>query len=103
MASSSAATTISVAAGMVATGAVATDMVAMGVVTTGAVVAATEAAGLDTAAISALEDLAFDFPDELEAKAFVLFHVWDNSEKGWPIGSKMTVDALARQVFKVTT
>ena len=49
--------------------------------------------------VKALEDLALDFPDEVEARAFLLFQVWDNAGNGWPIGSRLAVDALAREVF----
>ena len=46
----------------------------------------------------ALEDIALDFPDELEAKAFLAFQLWDNSGKGVPLANKLTVDALIRDV-----
>jgi peroxiredoxin len=49
--------------------------------------------------VKALEDMTLDFPDELEAKAFVLYHAWDNSGKGWPFASRLAVDALIKDVL----
>ena len=40
-----------------------------------------------TALVKALEKIAFEFPDDIEAKAFLMFQVWDNSQKGIPISS----------------
>jgi peroxiredoxin/tetratricopeptide (TPR) repeat protein len=49
--------------------------------------------------VRALEDLSHDFPDELEAKAFLLFQMWDNRGKGVPIGSRLAMEALIKDVF----
>jgi peroxiredoxin len=49
--------------------------------------------------IKSLENLNLEFPDELEAKAFLAFQIWDNHGKGWPIGSRLSVDALLRDIF----
>jgi peroxiredoxin len=52
-----------------------------------------------TALVKSLETIVFDFPDDLEAKAFLMFQVWDNAQKGIPISSKTALAALAAQVF----
>jgi peroxiredoxin/tetratricopeptide (TPR) repeat protein len=49
--------------------------------------------------IGALEDLVFLFPDELEARAFLVFQLWDNQQHGVPLPSRLAVDALAQQVI----
>lgn len=49
--------------------------------------------------IGALEELVFQFPDELEAKAFLVFQLWDNQQHGVPLPSRLAVDALAQQVI----
>jgi peroxiredoxin/tetratricopeptide (TPR) repeat protein len=46
-----------------------------------------------------LEDLSYDFPEELEAKAFLALHLWDSSGKGLAIVSRQTIDALLGEVF----
>ncbi len=51
--------------------------------------------------IRALEDLSYEFPNEVEAKAFLCFHLWDSSGRGVPITSKQAVDALMREVLDV--
>ncbi len=40
-----------------------------------------------TALVKALEKIVFEFPDDIEAKAFLIFHVWDNSQKRIPLPS----------------
>jgi len=52
-----------------------------------------------TALVKGLETIVFDFPDDLEAKAFLLFQVWDNGQKGTPVSSRAALAALAEQVF----
>jgi len=49
--------------------------------------------------ISALEELSYELPADLEAKAFLVFQLWDNQEHGLPISSREAVDALAQQVL----
>lgn len=49
--------------------------------------------------VTALEELIYDHPDELEAKAFLVFQLWDNQQNGVPIPSRLAVDALAQQVI----
>ncbi len=52
--------------------------------------------------IRALENIIEAFPDDIEAKAFLMLQIWDNSSVGiWPITSRMSVDALAREVLAV--
>ena len=40
--------------------------------------------------VRALENLSYEFPTELEAKAFLAFHLWDSNGKGLPIHSRGT-------------
>ena len=47
----------------------------------------------------ALENIIFEFPDDVEAKAFLAVHVWDSSYKGWPIGSAQAVESILKEVF----
>ena len=47
----------------------------------------------------ALENLIFEFPDDVEAKAFLAVHLWDSSYRGWPIGSAQAVESLLKEVF----
>lgn len=50
--------------------------------------------------VRALENIIEKFPDDVEAKAFLVFQIYDNAGD-WPIGSRMAVDALAREVLAV--
>lgn len=54
-----------------------------------------------TGLVKALEDLSFEFPDDLEAKAFLVFQLWDNKQHKLPLPSRQAVDALAKQVLAV--
>ena len=47
----------------------------------------------------ALENIIFEFPDDVEAKAFLAVHVWDSSYKGWPIGSAQAIESILKEVF----
>ncbi len=47
----------------------------------------------------ALENIIYEFPDDVEAKAFLVFHLWDSGYKGWPIGSAQAVESLLKEVF----
>ena len=51
------------------------------------------------ALVKALEGLIYEFPDDLEAKAFLVFQLWDNSQHGSSLPSRLAVDALAQQVL----
>ena len=49
--------------------------------------------------LEALEKIALDFPDDLEARAFVVGFSWINRNRGVPISSPLAVDALGKQVL----
>src|SRR6185295_10135430 len=49
--------------------------------------------------VRALENIIEEFPDDIEAKAFLVLQIWDNNGE-WPIVSRMSVDALARDVLR---
>ena len=51
--------------------------------------------------IRALEELSFEFPEDVEAKAFLVFQLWDNKQHALPLPSRQAVDALAQQVLAV--
>ena len=51
------------------------------------------------AVVKALEELSFAFPDDLEAKAFLVFQLWENKNHGVPYGSRQAVEAIAQQVL----
>ena len=57
--------------------------------------------GKRTALVHALEELIYEFPEDLEAKAFLVFQLWDNSQHGLPLPSRLAVDALAKQILAV--
>ncbi len=47
------------------------------------------------------EDIHNRYPEELEAKAFVLWQLWDNNDRGAPIGSRLSTQALISEVLAV--
>ncbi len=49
--------------------------------------------------VRALENLVFEFPDDVEAKAFLVFHIWDNGSKGHPISSAQSVESLLKEIL----
>jgi peroxiredoxin len=51
------------------------------------------------ALVRAMEELIYEFPGDLEAKAFLVFQLWDNSQHGLPLSSRLAVDALAKQIL----
>jgi peroxiredoxin len=51
--------------------------------------------------VKKLEAIIFEFPEDVEAKAFLAFHIWDNSGRGWPIPSQQSVTALIKEVLAV--
>ncbi len=53
------------------------------------------------ALVRALEELNYEFPDDLEAKAFLVFQIWDNKQHGLALPSRLAVDALAKEVLAV--
>ena len=52
-----------------------------------------------TALVKVLEKIVFEFPDDLEAKAFLVFQVWDNGQHGLPVGSHAALASLAGEVL----
>ena len=40
-----------------------------------------------TKLVKALEKIVFEFPEDTEARAFLVLQIWDNSQKGMPIAS----------------
>lgn len=50
--------------------------------------------------VRAYERIVLKFPEDIEAKAFLVFQIWHNSGRsGIPIASHLAVDSLARQIF----
>ncbi len=49
----------------------------------------------------ALEELLYEYPDDVEAKAFLALHLWNSRNAGERIQSYLAVDALLDQVFQV--
>ncbi len=49
--------------------------------------------------VRALENLVYEFPEDIEAKAFLVFHIWDNGYKGHPISSAQSVESLLKEIF----
>ena len=49
----------------------------------------------------ALEKLLYEFPDDVEARAFLALQIWSNRSDSIPIASHLAVDALIQQVFDV--
>ena len=52
------------------------------------------------ALVKALERLVFEYPDDVEARAFLVGQLWDNGQSGVPITSYTAVDALAKSVLE---
>ena len=52
-----------------------------------------------TKLVKALEKIVFEFPDDIEARAFLVLQMWDNSQKDMPIGSHTAATALAESVL----
>ncbi len=46
-----------------------------------------------------LEDIVLDYPDDLEAKAFVVHRIWQNAREGIPVASYLAADSLLDQIF----
>ncbi|HEX3869205.1 MAG TPA: alkyl hydroperoxide reductase, partial [Pirellulales bacterium] len=51
--------------------------------------------------IKRLEGIIYDYPDDIEAKAFLGGFIWASREKGLPITSHVAVDALLNDVLAV--
>src|SRR5439155_12122122 len=48
-----------------------------------------------------LEIIIQKYPEELEAKTFLTFQIWENESKGIPVTSRESVEALMKQVLAV--
>lgn len=57
--------------------------------------------GRRSALVRSLEEVTYEFPDDLEAKAFLVFQLWDNKQHGLTLPSRLAVDALAKEVLAV--
>ncbi len=51
------------------------------------------------ALIKALEKIVFEYPDDIEARAYLVYQIWDNLEARIPIESYTAVEALAQSVL----
>lgn len=49
--------------------------------------------------VKAYEELLFEFPDDLEARAFLLLQLWENSTEGIPLPSRLAVASLAQPIL----
>jgi peroxiredoxin len=49
--------------------------------------------------IRALENIVFEFPEDVEAKAFLAFTIWESAGDGIAIGSAQAVESLLKEVF----
>jgi peroxiredoxin len=47
------------------------------------------------------ESIAQKFPTDLEAKAFLIWQLWDNSQHGVPLESKLAINALIGEILAV--
>jgi len=52
------------------------------------------------ALVKAMERIVARHPDDIEAKAFLVFHQWDNAQNAVPLKSRDRTEALARAVLK---
>ena len=51
--------------------------------------------------VETLETMAFDYPADIEVKAFLVLHLWENSFEGIPLTTYEGVDALLREILAV--
>ncbi|MCA9196985.1 MAG: redoxin domain-containing protein [Planctomycetales bacterium] len=51
--------------------------------------------------IKAMEKIVYEYPDDIEAKAFIALHLWDARKNGVEITSHLAVDALIGEVLAV--
>lgn len=47
-----------------------------------------------------LEKILYEFPDDVEARAWLALQLWSNRDAGIPISSHLAIDALIEQVFQ---
>lgn len=50
--------------------------------------------------VRSLEQIVVDHPDDVNAKAFLVVLIWQNTRKGLPINSHLAVNALLDQIFE---
>ncbi|MEO0447174.1 MAG: alkyl hydroperoxide reductase, partial [Verrucomicrobiota bacterium] len=50
--------------------------------------------------VRSLEDLTLEYPEDLEAKAFLMFQIWSNSRKGHPIPSHLVINMLITEILE---
>ncbi len=51
------------------------------------------------ALVKALEKIVFDYPDDIEARAYLVYQIWDNQQNRIPLESYTAVEALAQSVL----
>ena len=49
--------------------------------------------------VDALEQIVYEYPDDMDAKAFIAVHLWQDRRNDQPIQSHLAVDALIQQVL----
>ncbi len=52
--------------------------------------------------IDALENIVYEYPDDIEAKAFIALHAWEGRRTGQKIRSHLAIDALIGEVLTVS-
>ncbi len=52
--------------------------------------------------VRALEDLVLEYPDDVEAKAFLMKQIYQNSQKGLPVSSHLAVNLLLDEIFRLS-
>ena len=50
--------------------------------------------------LKALESIVLEFPEDLEAKAFVAHRIWQNAREGIPVASYLSTDALLKEIYE---
>ncbi len=51
--------------------------------------------------IRSLENIVYEFPEDIEAKAFLAVTIWNAAGQGWPISSAQGVESLLKEIFSV--
>lgn len=46
-----------------------------------------------------LEEIALDYPNEIELKALLALQLWENEKEGIPLQSRQAIDAILNQIF----
>ena len=50
--------------------------------------------------VSDMEKICVQFPEDIEAKAFVAYRVWENASEGVPISSHLSTESLLKEIFE---